>query len=1373
VTTSSLAGGTLGTAYSATLGATGGITPYTWSISAGSLPAGLTLNAATGAISGTPTGNVTGPVNFTVKVTDAETPTAKTATAALSITISTTPLSVTTSSLAVGVDGSAYTQTLQATGGVSPYSWTVTTGTLPTGLSLNSSTGVISGTPTGASATFTVTATDSETPTPQTANKQLTITVNPQLAVTTASLPAGTVGTAYNQTLGATGGITPYTWAVTVGSLPAGLTLNSTTGVITGTPTGPQTGAINFTVTVTDSESPTKTASAALSITVSATPLSVTTLTLPGGTLGTAYNSSVSATGGITPYTWSISAGALPAGLILNPGTGAISGTPTGSVTGPINFTVKVTDAEVPTAQSATAALSITISAAPLSVVTSSLPTGVVGSAYSTTLQAAGGVSPYTWSITTGSLPAGLSLNASTGVISGTPSGSGSTFTVTVTDSETPTPQTANKQLTITINPQLTVTTGSLGAGVVGTTYNQTLSASGGITPYSWAITVGSLPSGLSLNSSTGAITGTPTGPFVGTTNFTATVTDSESPTKTASAALSITISAPTLTITTTTLGPGVLGQAYSTTLGATGGVQPYTWSILSGSLPAGLTLNPATGQITGIPTATGTSNFTVKVVDSETPTAQSATAALSLSINNSLPLQITTSSLPTGLINYAYSAALTASGGIQPYSWSITGGSLPPGLTLTLATGQISGTPTAQGTFNFTVKVTDSSSPNQSVSANLSITINGALTITTTTLPNGTDGSSYSATVTASGGLPPYSWSVSAGSLPNGLNLNSNTGQITGTPTVTGTFNFTVEVADSETPTANATANLSITINNGVPLQIDTNGLPEGSEATQYFATLYASGGQQPYTWSVSTGSLPSGLTLNASAGTITGKPTVLGTTNFTLKVTDSGSQTATQAVSILVITCSNDGALTGNWAMLLEGFNNNQQPAPVMAQVGSFVADGAGNITSGSLDTNDQVNGPLSVTISSGKYCMTTNNTGLVTLTLSQNVGGTTSPHTFAIALNSSNSSGRIIYYDNSTFVASGPLRKQTTSAFATNKINGDYAFGLIGADGGGPATVSRFGMAGEFTSNGAGTLSGMVDADADGTVYSQVTLQASDFAVSSNTTGRGSVSIDFVNQGTIDFVFYVVSSGEILMMGDDTGTNPLLAGDVLEQTEGGTFTNLSLDGTSILGAQSVDNNGSTPVGDVVGGLLTTTGSGSYSISFDENDGGTAGTDTGSGTYSVSSTGRVSLTGGNHAPVIYLIGQNQGFIVGTDNGVTFGQFYPQTGGSFTNASISGTYTGGGDFPEDVNSGSEVNSVTSNGAGGLTGISLNDSGTGTGQYGTISATYTVSSDGRAVVSQGSTEVGIMYIINSTSVLFIPAGGTNGNNDPTLEWFFQ
>jgi hypothetical protein len=575
-------------------------------------------------------------------------------------------------------------------------------------------------------------------------------------------------------------------------------------------------GTISFTVTVTDSENPTKTANANLSISVSAPPLSVTTSSLAGGTLGTAYTATVAATGGITPYTWSISVGALPAGLTINANTGVISGTPTGSATGLINFTVKVTDSEQPSG-SATAALSITITAAPLSVVTSSLPTGVAQSVYpGATLQAAGGVSPYTWSVTNGSLPAGLSLNGSTGAISGTPTASGTTtFTVTVTDSETPTPQHATKDLSITVNPQVSVTTTTLAAGVIGTAYNQTLAAAGGLTPYSWAVTVGSLPAGLSLNSGTGAITGTPSGPFVGTTSFTVTVTDSESPTKTASAALSITITAPTLSITTASLPTGVKTQVYSATVTATGGVTPYTWSIKTGSLPAGLSLNASTGVISGTPTATGTSSFTIKVTDSETPTAQSATAALSIAINNSAPLQIITSALATGVINTPYSDQFAATGGIQPYTWSISAGSLPPGLSFTPSTGQISGTPTAMGTFNFTAKVTDSSTPSQSVTANLSITVNAALTITTTSVPNGSVGANYNATVSAAGGVEPYSWSIISGNLPPGLNANNSndTLNISGQPTTTGTYTFTVQVSDNEDSPASTSASFTIVI--------------------------------------------------------------------------------------------------------------------------------------------------------------------------------------------------------------------------------------------------------------------------------------------------------------------------------------------------------------------------------------------------------------------------------------------------------------------------------------------------------------------------------------------------------------------------------
>ncbi|MGB9236006.1 MAG: Ig domain-containing protein, partial [Terriglobales bacterium] len=271
--------------------------------------------------------------------------------ASTAITVNPMP-GITTQSVSQATAGNSYSATINGSGGSSPFTWSISSGALPTGLSLGSSTSNsvnISGMPTGpGSSSVTIMVKDA---TGATASQQLTITVKAPapLTITTTSLAAGVVGTAYNQTVAATGGVPNYHWSVSSGSLPTGLSLNASTGAITGTPTGPQVGPINFTVSITDSQTPSATTQTAnLSIAVSAPPLSVTTATLPGGTLGTSYSQTLSGTGGIKPYAWSISAGTLPAGLTLNALTGAITGTPTGSVTGPINFTVKVTDAEVP-----------------------------------------------------------------------------------------------------------------------------------------------------------------------------------------------------------------------------------------------------------------------------------------------------------------------------------------------------------------------------------------------------------------------------------------------------------------------------------------------------------------------------------------------------------------------------------------------------------------------------------------------------------------------------------------------------------------------------------------------------------------------------------------------------------------------------------------------------------------------------------------------------------------------------------------------------------------------------------------------------------------------------------------------------------------
>jgi len=321
--------------------------------------------------------------------------------------------------------------------------------------------------------------------------------------------------------------------------LPPGLRLSDGRGVISGKPTA--SGTFNFTVTVHDSSSPVQTKSVAFSITIAAagTPLTIGTTSLLTATDGATYSQTLLASGGTPGYRWSITAGSLPAGLTLAAGTGAISGTPT--VSGTFSFTATVKDSSNPV-QTKSAALSIGVTTSQLAIVTSSLAAGSDGSAYAQTLHAHGGTPGYTWTIATGGLPAGLTLAADTGVISGTPAASGTfVFNATVRDSSsTQQKQSANLSITVAAKP-LAITSSTLAATTEGTAYTQSLTASGGTLPYIWSITSGSLPAGLALSSG-GVISGTPTAS--GTYKVTVAVSDSSNPAQTQSAATSIIVAA-------------------------------------------------------------------------------------------------------------------------------------------------------------------------------------------------------------------------------------------------------------------------------------------------------------------------------------------------------------------------------------------------------------------------------------------------------------------------------------------------------------------------------------------------------------------------------------------------------------------------------------------------------------------------------------------------------------------------------------------------------------------------------------------------------------------------------------------------------------
>ncbi|HEU4684326.1 MAG TPA: putative Ig domain-containing protein [Nitrospira sp.] len=369
---------------------------------------------------------------------------------------------------------------------------------------------------------------------------------------------------------------------------------------------------------------------------------------------------------------------------------------------------------------------------ASLAVATNSLPPGAVGTAYHATVAAAGGTAPYTW-IVSPALPPSLSLDTNTGDITGTPVNAGTTsHTFVVQDAAK---DSATQTLSLSINPPgLAVTPITLPAGVVNQPYPvTTLTATGGVQPYTWSVSP-ALPNGLQFNIvSPGTISGTPLSGTAGTTQHTFTVMDTSTPMrKTASTgplSLTITSAPPPLTLAPITLPNGVVNQAYPvTTLTATGGVQPYTWSV-SPALPNGLQFNA--GTVSGTPSKAGTTTHTFTVMDSSKPAQKSSVGPLSLTISPAVqPLLITTNSpLPNARVGRSYSTTLHSSGGTGPFSWSVSG-QLPKDLVLNPSTGEISGTP-ALGTggllgltYTFTYTVQDSSNPKQSNSKSLDLTI-------------------------------------------------------------------------------------------------------------------------------------------------------------------------------------------------------------------------------------------------------------------------------------------------------------------------------------------------------------------------------------------------------------------------------------------------------------------------------------------------------------------------------------------------------------------------------------------------------------------------------------------------------------------------
>jgi uncharacterized repeat protein (TIGR01451 family) len=751
----------------------------------GSTTQGGTVNlAADGSFTYDPPANfANGSDTFTYTATNGQAPND---TATVTITIPCQTINVTNPANTAGTAGSAFSETFTQTGALGTATFT-TASTLPTGLSLAAN-GALSGTPTQTgSFPIVVTVTDGNGCTGTSATYNLTIACQ-TITVTNPTNGNGTAGSPFSETFTQTGAIGSATFTLASGTLPAGLTL-AANGVLSGTPT--QTGSFPITVTVTDANGCTGTG-LTYTVVIGCQTITVTNPANSSGTVSSPFSETFTQSGAIGGATFT-TASTLPAGLTLAT-NGVLSGTPT--QTGSFPIVVAVTDANGCTGTGAT--YNLTISCQTITVTNPANASGTAGSPFGETFTQTGAVGGATFT-TASTLPAGLTL-ASNGVLSGTPTQGGSfPIVVTVTDANGCTGTGATYTLVISCQT-ITVTNPANASGAAGSPFSESFIQTGAIGTATFT-TASTLPAGLTL-ATNGVLSGTPT--QSGSFPIVVTVTDSNGCTGTG-ATYNLTISCQTITVTNPANASGTAGSAFSETFTQTGAIGTATFTLASGTLPAGLAL-ATNGTLSGTPTQTGSFPITVTVTDSNGCTGTGATYTLVIGCQT---ITVNNPAEANGSAGSPFSEMFTQTGAIGSATFTLASGSLPAGITLA-TNGTLSGTPTQTGSFPITVTVTDSNGCTGTSSTYTLVIGCQTITVDNPANGNGTVGSAFSKTFTQTGAIGTATFTT-ASTLPNGLSL-STAGVLSGTPSQAGTFPIVVTVTDSNGCTGTSpTYNLTI----------------------------------------------------------------------------------------------------------------------------------------------------------------------------------------------------------------------------------------------------------------------------------------------------------------------------------------------------------------------------------------------------------------------------------------------------------------------------------------------------------------------------------------------------------------------------------
>jgi len=670
----------------------------------------------------------------------------------------------------------------------------------------------------------------------------------------------------------------------------------------------------------------------------------------------------------------------------------------------------------------------------------------------------------------------------------------------------------------------------------------------------------------------------------------------------------------------------------------------------------------------------------------------------------------------------------------------------------------------TGPSTISFTVQVTDSGGAAAITQAfTMSLTAAPALAITTPSpLPTASLNTLYNRAVRTTGGVTPLTWSISAGGLPPGLSLAPTTGVISGIPDASdatstncgapsnqaGNYCFSVTVTDSARIPSNnaqppATTNQSktqayvMTVLTPGPLSIVPSTPPAGITATGYSAILQVTGGVPNYTWTVTQGQLPAGLTLTANNngnGVISGDPIVAGTYNFTVQVADGEvtPQTATASYSIVVSAGQdNNGLLSGAYSFIFRGFDKDGS----VAIIGTLTADGNGNITAGSEVIN-RVSGVAPIASVTGTYIIDSNISGappngapgdgrgtmqLVTTLGSQQI--VTAQYELAVQPD-----GSVEFFQEHNYYPTQPvpvnpdafathgagvMKPVVGGTFAATNFSGNYAFEFSGQD----LSKNPDALVGSIHADGVQTLApGTADFNDAGNYGSQSISGSFGY-----TSGLGSVQLTLevpkTGQETLDFEYVFVSSSDLYFVEVDDNVNAAnaptlyrLSGEMIQQQPGTTFGQSSLSAGSVTTTSGTDASGNAVVS---AGLLTSTvcdGNTQNSLSFDENDAGALTSPNIAETCTVNpNNGRVGFTWLSPAvappfAAAYLVGQGEGFVIGSDATASTGLLELQSGAPYSASSVSGGYAISSPFITEPGVNNLQGVVIGNGAGALSG---------------------------------------------------------------------